>query len=117
MSVSLNQAVGADREGEPGDRFTDYEAPDPFDEVEESLRRQNIRKAFDALPERGRRIIELRFGFEGEPWTLEAIGREFDVTRERIRHLERHALRRLSALRELADLAALIGFHARPTIW
>ena len=105
-SVSLNQPVGADGAGELGDLFIDHEAPDPFDEVEESLRRQDIRKALDALPERDRRIIELRFGFEGEPWTLEAVGRELDVTRERIRQLEHQALRRLSALRELADLAA-----------
>ena len=65
-SVSLNQTVGADGEGELGDLFADREAPDPFDEAEESLRRQNIRKALDALPERERRILELRFGFEGE---------------------------------------------------
>ena len=86
--------------------MTDREAPDPFDEAEESLRRQNIRKALDALPERERRILELRFGFEGEPWTLEAIGLELDLTRERIRQLERQALRRLAALRELAHLSA-----------
>ncbi len=105
-SVSLNQTVGADGGGELGDLFTDHEAPDPFDEAEESLRRQSIRKALDALPERDRRIVELRFGFEGEPWTLEAIGRELDLTRERIRQLERQALKRLAAMRELAHLAA-----------
>ena len=105
-SVSLNQTVGADDEGELGDLFADREAPDPFDEAEESLRRQNIRKALDALPERERRILELRFGFEGEPWTLEAIGHELDLTRERVRQLEGQALSRLAALRELAGLAA-----------
>lgn len=52
--------------------FADREAADPFEEAEESLRRQGVRKALDALPERERRILELRFGFEGEPWTLEA---------------------------------------------
>jgi RNA polymerase primary sigma factor len=88
-SVSLNQTVGADDEG-----------------AEESLRRQNIRKALDALPERERRILELRFGFDGEPWTLEAIGHELDLTRERVRQLEGQALSRLAALRELAGLAA-----------
>jgi len=105
-SVSLNQTVGADDEGELGDLFADREAPDPFDEAEESLRKQNIRKALDALPERERRILELRFGFEGEPWTLEAIGHELDLTRERVRQLEGQALSRLAALRELAGLAA-----------
>ena len=63
-SVSLNQTVGADDEGELGDLFADREAADPFDEAEESLRRQSIRRALDALPERERRILELRFGFE-----------------------------------------------------
>ncbi len=105
-SVSLNQTVGADDEGELGDLFADREAADPFDEAEESLRKQNIRKALDALPERERRILELRFGFEGEPWTLEAIGHELDLTRERVRQLEGQALSRLAALRELAGLAA-----------
>lgn len=105
-SVSLNQTVGADDEGELGDLFADREATDPFDEAEESLRRQSIRRALDALPERERRILELRFGFEGEPWTLEAIGHELDLTRERVRQLEGQALKRLEALRDLAGLAA-----------
>jgi RNA polymerase primary sigma factor len=105
-SVSLNQTVGADDEGELGDLFADREAADPFEEAEESLRRQGVRRALDALPERERRILELRFGFEGEPWTLEAIGHELDLTRERVRQLEGQALSRLAALRELASLAA-----------
>jgi RNA polymerase primary sigma factor len=104
-SVSLNQTVGADDEGELGDLFADREAADPFDEAEESLRRQGVRKALDALPERERRILELRFGFDGEPWTLEAIGHELDLTRERVRQLEAQALARLSALRELSSVA------------
>jgi RNA polymerase primary sigma factor len=105
-SVSLNQTVGADDEGELGDLFADREAADPFDEAEDSLRRQGVRRALDALPERERRILELRFGFEGEPWTLEAIGHELDLTRERVRQLEGQALARLAALRELQTAAA-----------
>jgi len=105
-SVSLNQTVGAEDEGELGDLFADREAADPFEEAEESLRKQGVRKALDALPERERRILELRFGFEGEPWTLEAIGHELDLTRERVRQLESQALARLAALRELQTVAA-----------
>jgi RNA polymerase primary sigma factor len=105
-SVSLNQSVGADDEGELGDLFADREAVDPFDEAEESLRRQGVRRALDALPERERRILELRFGFEGEPWTLEAIGHELDLTRERVRQLEGQALARLAAIRDLSSVAA-----------
>jgi RNA polymerase primary sigma factor len=105
-SVSLNQTVGADDEGELGDLFADREAADPFDEAEESLRRQGVRRALGALPVRERRILELRFGFEGEPWTLEAIGHELDLTRERVRQLEGQALSRLAALREFQTVAA-----------
>jgi len=105
-SVSLNQSVGADDEGELGDLFADREAIDPFDEAEESLRKQGVRKALDALPERERRILELRFGFEGDPWTLETIGHELGLTRERVRQLEGQALQRLSAIRELSSVAS-----------
>jgi RNA polymerase primary sigma factor len=105
-SVSLNQAVGSEDEGELGDLFADHDASDPFEEAEEALRRKSIRRALDALPERERRILELRFGFEGEPWTLEAIGHELDLTRERVRQLEGQALSRLAAMRELASIAA-----------
>ncbi len=105
-SVSLNQSVGADDEGELGDLFADREAPDPFDEAEESLRKQGVRRALDALPERERRILELRFGFEGDPWTLEAIGHELGLTRERVRQLEGQALARLGAIRDLSSVAA-----------
>ncbi len=105
-SVSLNQSVGSDDEGELGDLFADREAADPFEEAEESLRKQGVRRALDALPERERRILELRFGFEGDPWTLEAIGHELGLTRERVRQLEGQALARLSALRDLASVAA-----------
>ncbi len=105
-SVSLNQKVGEDDGGELGDLFADREAPDPFDQAEHSLRSETIRKALDALPGRERRILELRFGFDGEPQTLDAIGLELDLTRERIRQLERQALLRLAAMRELAGLAA-----------
>jgi RNA polymerase primary sigma factor len=105
-SVSLNQTVDADDEGELGDFFADREAADPFDEAEESLRKQGVRRALGALPERERRILELRFGFEGEPWTLEAIGHELDLTRERVRQLEAQALARLAALRDLAAVSS-----------
>ena len=103
-SVSLNQTVGADRDGELADLLSDDEAADPFEEAERSLRHQHIRRALDALPDRERRILELRFGFEGEPSTLHEIGRELDLTRERIRQLESRALSRLAALDELAGL-------------
>ena len=54
-----------------------------------------MREALRALPERERRMLELRFGFDGEPKSLEAIGKELGITRERVRQLERDALDRL----------------------
>jgi RNA polymerase primary sigma factor len=96
-SVSLNQAVGEDYEGELVDLFADREAADPFDEAEESLNREGLRRALAALPERERRILELRFGFDGGPWTLEAIGHELGLTRERVRQLVESGVRRLRA--------------------
>ena len=106
-SVSLNQSVGSDDEGELGDLFADRDASDPFDEAEESLRKQGVRRALDALPERERRILELRFGFDGDPWTLEAIGAELGLTRERVRQLEGQALARLAAIRDLVSVASV----------
>jgi DNA-directed RNA polymerase sigma subunit (sigma70/sigma32) len=55
--VSLNQAVGSEDEGELGDLFADQDASDPFEEAEDALRRQSVRRALDALPERERRIL------------------------------------------------------------
>jgi RNA polymerase primary sigma factor len=94
-SISLNQSVGGDEEGELGDLFADHEAADPVDEADELLQKEGIRRALEALPARERRVIELRFGFEGEQWTLEAIGAELSVTRERVRQLEAQGLARM----------------------
>jgi RNA polymerase primary sigma factor len=94
-SVSLNQAAGGADEGELGDAFADPDADDPFEEADDAHRRQSVRRAIAALPERERRIVELRYGFVGEPWTLEAIGHELSLTRERVRQLEARALARM----------------------
>ena len=96
-SVSLNQSVGADGDGELGDLFADRNAVDPVEEAGEALRRQAVRTALGTLPELERRILELRFGFDGEQQTLEAIERELGVSHERVRRLERQALAQLGA--------------------
>jgi RNA polymerase primary sigma factor len=101
--VSLNQRIGSEDDGELGDLFDDPSATDPEEEAADSLRRATVRRAVAALPERERRILELRFGFERAPASLEAIGKELGLTRERIRQLEREALARLTE--ELAGLA------------
>jgi RNA polymerase primary sigma factor len=95
-SVSLNQAVGSDGDGELGDLFADRTAPDPVEEADETFQRERVRSALSGLPERERRVLELRFGFGGkESLTLEEIGRELELTRERVRQLEKSALIRL----------------------
>jgi len=105
-SVSLNQAVGSDGDGELGALFADPTAVDPVEEADEALRRQRVRAALRRLPEPERRLLELRFGFEGEEQSLEAIGRELGLTRERVRRVEREAFTRLAAeLKGLVDAA------------
>jgi RNA polymerase primary sigma factor len=101
--VSLNRPVGSEEDGEFGDLFADTEALDPAAEAADSLRRLEVRRAVARLPERERRILELRFGFDADPASLEAIGKELGITRERVRQLEAEAFRRLSST--LAGLA------------
>jgi RNA polymerase primary sigma factor len=102
-NVSLNRAIGSEEDGELGDLFGDSNADSPEEEAVESLRRREVRRAIAALPERERRIIELRFGIGGEPTALEAIGKELGITRERVRQLEAQALGKLEEeLREAA---------------
>jgi len=96
VSASLNQAVGSDGDGELGDLLADPYAADPAEEAGAALRRQEVRAALGKLPETERRIIELRFGFDGQQASLEAIGRELKISRERVRQLERDALARLA---------------------
>jgi RNA polymerase primary sigma factor len=95
-SVSLNQSVGDDDGGELGDLFADSSAADPAEEAGEAMRRESVRSAVRRLPERERKLLELRFGFDGEPTSLEAIGKELGLTRERVRQLEAQALNRLA---------------------
>ena len=94
--VSLNQSFGSDEDGELGDLFGDPTASDPEEEAADSLRRRAVRQAVANLPERERRILELRFGFEGQSESLETIGKELGIGRERVRQLERRSLARLA---------------------
>ena len=100
-SISLNQGLGSDGDSELGDLFADETSLDPAEEAVDSLRRQRVQRAVAELPERQRRIIELRFGFGGEAASLETIGKELGLTRERVRQLESEALMRLQL--ELGD--------------
>jgi RNA polymerase primary sigma factor len=101
LPVSLEKPVGDEDESELGDFVADDAVSEPFEEASEHLQREGVRKALDALPERERQVIELRYGLTGlEPLTLEEVGRTFGVTRERIRQIENNTLKKLKRLPE-----------------
>jgi RNA polymerase primary sigma factor len=103
--VSLEKPIGEEDDSELGDFVEDQTAESPFEQASERLRRENLRRALAALPEREREVIEMRFGLTGErPYTLEEVGRAFNVTRERIRQIENHTLKKLEALPEAQRL-------------
>jgi RNA polymerase primary sigma factor len=105
LPVSLEKPIGEEEESELGDFVQDEQAESPFDTASLSLRRGDIERALDSLPERERRVIELRFGLDGrQPCTLEEVGRAFGVTRERIRQIENNTLKKLESLPEAQGL-------------
>jgi RNA polymerase primary sigma factor len=103
--VSLEKPIGEEEESELGDFVEDESAESPFETASTNLRKENVRKALDALPQREREVIEMRFGLTGaRPYTLEEVGRAFNVTRERIRQIENHTLKKLESLPEAQRL-------------
>jgi RNA polymerase primary sigma factor len=104
LPVSLEKPIG-EEESELGDFVPDDLAESPFDTATLSLRREDVQRALDSLPDRERLVIELRFGLRGEqPYTLEEVGLEFGVTRERIRQIENNTLKKLETLPEAQGL-------------
>ncbi len=105
LPVSLEKPIGEEEESELGDFVEDESAESPFDTATLSLRRGDIERALDSLPDRERKVIELRFGLSGaQPCTLEEVGRAFGVTRERIRQIENNTLKKLESLPEAQGL-------------
>jgi len=103
--VSLEKPIGDEEESELGDFVEDQTAISPFELASENLRKENVRRALAALPPREREVIEMRFGLTGgRPRTLEEVGRAFNVTRERIRQIENHTLKKLESLPEAQRL-------------
>jgi RNA polymerase primary sigma factor len=101
LPVSLEKPVGDEDESELGDFVADDAVLEPFEEASEHMQKEGVRRALDALPERERQVIELRYGLAGnEPLTLEEVGRSFGVTRERIRQIENNTLKKLKRLPE-----------------
>ena len=105
MPISLEKPIGEEEDSELGDFVEDQTAVSPFEMATENLRRENMRKALDALPEREREVIEMRYGLKGhQARTLEEVGRAFGVTRERIRQIENNTLKKLEMLPEAQRL-------------
>jgi RNA polymerase primary sigma factor len=101
LPVSLEKPVGDEDESELGDFVADEGMPEPFEEASQHLQKEGVRKALQALPDRERAVIELRYGLSGlEPLTLEEVGQTFGVTRERIRQIENNTLKKLQRLPE-----------------
>jgi RNA polymerase primary sigma factor len=95
-TISLETPVGEDGENVLGDLIADNRFVAPSDAADASLLRQQIEEALQKLPERERKIIQLRYGLkDGRYRTLEEVGVEFGITRERIRQIEAVALRKL----------------------
>jgi RNA polymerase primary sigma factor len=107
--ISLAAPIGDEQEGQLGDLIEDFDAPSPSDEAALTLLRDQVRSVLGSLPTRESRIIALRFGLnDGRQRTLEEVGHEFGVTRERIRQIESKALRKLrhpSRSKRLKDYA------------
>ncbi|MBX5473860.1 MAG: sigma-70 family RNA polymerase sigma factor [Thermoleophilia bacterium] len=107
--VSLEKPVGDEEESEFGHFLTDENALPPDEAAETAMRKETLRRILGTLSQRERRVLELRYGLDGEhPRTLDEVGRAFNVTRERIRQIENQSLKKLRALAEshaLQDVA------------
>jgi RNA polymerase primary sigma factor len=105
-SASLDQPVGDQEDAVFGD-FVAGDDPLPEERVEDALRSQALAVALQALGERERQVLVLRYGLvDEEPKTLEEIGRRLGLTRERVRQIELDSLRRLANLREMQMIAS-----------
>ena len=94
--VSLDTPIGEEDDSHLGDFIEDDSALSPADSAAFSMLREELNTALESLTDRERQVVELRFGLrDGRARTLEEVGREFNVTRERIRQIEAKALRKL----------------------
>jgi RNA polymerase primary sigma factor len=105
-STSLDAPVGEGEDAVFGD-FVAGDEPLPEERVEGALRSQALAVALQALGDRERQVLVLRYGLDdSEPKTLEEIGRRLGLTRERVRQIELESLRRLASLREMQSVTA-----------
>ena len=94
--VSLETPIGEEEDSHLGDFIPDEDASEPSEAASFSLLREQLEEVLDTLAPREKKVLELRFGIvDGRTRTLEEVGKEFNVTRERIRQIEAKALRKL----------------------
>ena len=94
--VSLETPIGEEEDSQLGDFIEDSSAVAPPDAASDSMLREQLEQVLDGLADRERKVIKFRFGLEdGDPRTLEEVGKEFGVTRERIRQIESKTLAKL----------------------
>ena len=106
--VSLETPIGEEEDGRLGDFMVDEGATPALEAVSETMRKEEIRDLLATLTYRERTVIELRFGLiDDHPRTLEEVGQEFGVTRERIRQIEAKTLAKLNSYH---DTQRLRGF-------
>ena len=103
--VSLERPVGDTNDTNLADFIADEEAVKPIEAVSKILQKEEVTKVLSTLPRRERKVIELRFGLNGEdPRTLDEVGQKFCLTRERIRQIEAKTLATLKSCRDTQDL-------------
>ena len=94
--VSLETPIGEEDDSHLGDFIEDYDAPSPSETASQALLKEQLMSVLGILTSREEQVLRLRFGLDdGQPRTLEEVGKAFDVTRERIRQIEAKALRKL----------------------
>jgi RNA polymerase primary sigma factor len=99
--LSLERPIGEEQEAKLGDFVEDEAAESALETAAVALRRRDLRRVLSSLPERERRVIELRYGLDrARPCTLEEVGQVFGLTRERIRQIENNTLTKLGSLPE-----------------
>jgi RNA polymerase primary sigma factor len=94
--MSLEMPIGSEDNSSLGDFIEDESVPGPVDQASRQLLKEQMQDVLEGLSDRERKVLELRFGLQdGRTRTLEEVGQEFGVTRERIRQIEAKALRKL----------------------
>ena len=108
--ISLDMPVGTEENSFLGDFIEDESIPTPVDSASKRLLQEQMSEVLDNLPERERKVLRMRFGLDdGTSHTLEDVGKEFNITRERVRQIETRALRKLRHPQQSRKLRDYLG--------